>query len=60
MVLRQDDPTVVEEMVVAVAGAEETASWVWAPPDALAHALVGGGDESHAAGERRDSCRRAR
>ena len=39
-------------MVVALAkapAAEETASWVWAPPDALAHAAVGGGDEAHPA-----------
>ena len=45
-------PMVVEEMEVALAGAptaEETA------PDALAHASVGGGDESHPAGERRDA-----
>ena len=63
MVLRQHDPMVVEEMVVALAGAptaEETASWVWAPPDAMAHALVGGGDDSHPAGEGRDACRRPR
>ena len=50
IVPRQHDPKVVEEMVVALAGAptaEETA------PDALAHASVGGGDEFHPAGERR-------
>ena len=57
MVPRQHDPMVVEEMVVALAGAptaEDTA------PGALAHASVGGGDESRPAGERRDACRRAR
>ena len=32
--------------------AEETVSRVWAAPDALAHASVGGGDETHPAGEK--------
>ena len=51
MVLRQYDSKVVEEMVVALARsptAKETASRVWAPPDALARASVGEGDEARA------------
>ena len=43
---RQHDPMVVEEMVVALAGAPTA---VETAPDAPAHASVGGGDESHSA-----------
>ena len=42
-----------EENMVSLAeapAAEETASWVWVPPDALAQETVGGGDEAHPAG----------
>ena len=49
MVLRQYDSVVVEEVVVALARAptaEETASRVWSPPDALVRASVGEGDEA--------------
>ena len=68
MVLRQYDSTAVEEMVVALARAptaEETASLVWTPPDALARASVGepelvddGGDATlgrHKSTEREDA-----